>query len=200
MSKLLLNSIANSIGRNPDKIVVYTGVLGWVLSSLAQISAIAFNDKLKKEQKMFMIPQESADAVFNITSFFLITSTLTKLMGDLVKTGKWITKPVKDALIKNGLESRIGDPNFNILKDCNLQYKAKRAYLLHKAGMAVIAANIGSVISCNIVTPIFRNMYAAKRQEKSIAKLNSKKQPQTTYAYYKAPSMNAFINNSSLKI
>ena len=37
-------------GENPGKMLVHTGTVGWILSSLAQISAIVTNDKYTKEQ------------------------------------------------------------------------------------------------------------------------------------------------------
>ena len=82
-------------GENPGKMLVHTGVLGWILSALAQISAVVFNDKISPEQKMFLIPQEIADAVINIVSFYTITSTFKIVAFKLVSTGKLTTKPIK---------------------------------------------------------------------------------------------------------
>ena len=66
--------VAQKYGKDPGKMLIHTGVIGWVFSSLAQVAAIVINDKIPKEQKMFLIPQEIADAGVNIASFYLITN------------------------------------------------------------------------------------------------------------------------------
>ena len=67
-------TLYKNYGENPGNMLVHTGVLGWILSSLAQVSAVVFNDQIPKEQKSFLIPQEIADAAVNIISFYVITS------------------------------------------------------------------------------------------------------------------------------
>ena len=49
--KSALNWIANHFRKDASKMLIWTGVAGWTLSSLAQISAVLFNPKLSKEQK-----------------------------------------------------------------------------------------------------------------------------------------------------
>ena len=66
----IVNWIATHFRKDASKMLIWTGVAGWTLSSLAQISAILFNPKLTKEEKSFLIPQELADAAVNIGSFF----------------------------------------------------------------------------------------------------------------------------------
>ena len=63
--KSALNWIATHFRKDASKMLIWTGVAGWTLSSLAQISAVMFNPKLSKEQKSFLVPQEIADAVVN---------------------------------------------------------------------------------------------------------------------------------------
>ena len=148
-------------GENPGKMLVHTGVLGWILSALAQISAVVFNDKISPEQKMFLIPQEIADAVINIVSFYTITSTFKNVASKLVSTGKLTTKPIKEFLKKQGVNSKehIGKLNFSIENMANFQ-DIKGEYKPFKNGVDVVASTVGSIISCNIVTPILRNEYA----------------------------------------
>ena len=55
------NLIAKHYGDAPGKMLVHTGVIGWILSSAAQVCAISINDKIPKEQKMYLITQEIAD-------------------------------------------------------------------------------------------------------------------------------------------
>lgn len=190
-------------GENPGKMLVHTGVLGWILSSLAQISAVVFNDKISPEQKSFLIPQEAADAAINILSFYVITSSFKNLASKLVSTGKLTTKPIKEGLLKLGIRpADIGKANFNI---DNIPH-VKKDYKPFKNGVDVIASTIGSIISCNIVTPILRNKYASVKQKQAIAYMNdNKSQPQmkaprgiSMADYQKMASMR--YSNGSLKI
>ena len=160
-------------GENPGKMLVHTGVLGWILSSLAQVSAVVFNDKISPEQKSFLIPQEIADAAINILSFYVITSSFKSAASKLVSTGKLTTKPIRDFLIKQGVNSNehIGKLNFNIEKMANFS-DIKDNYKPFKNGVDVVASTVGSIISCNIVTPILRNQYASKKQKQTLAKMN----------------------------
>ena len=68
------NMMYKNYGENPGTMLVHTGVLGWILSAMAQVSAVVFNDKISKEQKSFLIPQEIADAAINIISFYVINT------------------------------------------------------------------------------------------------------------------------------
>ena len=70
------NIILEKYGEQPGKMLVHTGVLGWILSSLAQVGAVVFNDKISPEQKVFLIPQEIADAAVNIISFYVVTNSV----------------------------------------------------------------------------------------------------------------------------
>lgn len=166
-------ALYKNYGENPGKMLVHTGVLGWILSSLAQVSAVVFNDKISVEQKSFLIPQEIADAGVNILSFYLITSSFKGVASKLVSTGKLTTKPIKDILEKTKDFKNIGNISFNIEKDLKNFQDIKSEYRSFKNGVDVIASVVGSVISCNIVTPIVRNQYAAKKQKQAIAKMKA---------------------------
>ena len=59
MKKLLnnlLDKIAFHFKHDASKMLIWTGVAGWGLSSLAQMAAVATNDKLSAEQKSFLLP------------------------------------------------------------------------------------------------------------------------------------------------
>lgn len=166
-------SLYKNYGENPGKMLVHTGALGWVLSSMAQISAIVFNDKISRDQKSFLVPQEAADAVINILSFYVITSSFKNFASKLVSTGKLTTRPIKQFLHKLNLDKQIGNCNFNIEKLANYS-DIKYEYKPFKNGIEVGAGVVGSVLSCNIVTPILRNIYASERQKNIIERFNSK--------------------------
>lgn len=179
-------------GENPGKMLVHTGVLGWILSSLAQISAVVFNDKISPEQKSFLIPQEAADAAINILSFYLITSSFKNFASKLVSTGKLTTKPIREGLLKLGIRpADIGSYKLNI---DNIPH-VKKDYKPFKNGVDVIASTAGSIISCNLVTPVLRNKYASKKQKQAIELMQDNK-------HVKAPrgiSMADFQKMSAMK-
>ena len=56
----------NHFHESTGKMLIYTGAIGWTLSSASQIMAIVLNPKISKEKKSFLIPQESMDAFTNI--------------------------------------------------------------------------------------------------------------------------------------
>lgn len=194
------NVMYKNYGENPGKMLVHTGVLGWILSSLAQVSAVVFNDKISPEQKTFLIPQEVADAAVNIISFYVITSSFKNLASKLVSTGKLTTKPIKEFLAKHDVVSsgQIGKLDFNIeklpdFKDIKSEYKG------FKNGVDVIASTIGSIISCNIVTPILRNEYASRQQKKALARMHGNGAATDNIKFPGRISMDAYIRLSSSK-
>ena len=79
----IVNWIATHFRKDASKMLIWTGVAGWTLSSLAQIGAILFNSKLSKEEKSFLIPQELADAAVNIGSFFLVTQVVKRSVSKM---------------------------------------------------------------------------------------------------------------------
>lgn len=189
-------------GTHPGKMLIHTGIISWGMSSLAQICAIIINDKIPKEQKMFMIPQEFADAVTNIAAFYAVTRSMTGIANKAVKCGKLLPKSVKDYIIKANLNKNLGKYNLDIGKHMRLPKNTKDEYLEFKNGIDVTATLIGSVISCNIITPILRNIYASYRQKHSIARMNTPREPakiQSKYTKYNplaGKSIYTFTNRS----
>ncbi|MBD5401902.1 hypothetical protein HDR58_03745 [bacterium] len=169
------NCVARNYGEHPGKMLIHTGIIGWVLSSAAQVAAIVINDKIPKEQKMYLIPQEIADAGVNIASFYLITQSFKSLASKLVSTGKWLPKTVRTFLDNNGYSNNVGKVAFDVLDDAKLPADLASSYKGFSDGIDVLATTAGSILSCNIVTPILRNQIAARRQQTGIAKLNANK-------------------------
>lgn len=176
------NIILEKYGEQPGKMLVHTGVLGWILSSLAQITAVAFNDKISPEQKVFLIPQEIADAAVNIISFYVVTNSVKTIASKLVKSGKLTTPAILDYLKKTGIKipkkkgdvSPVGKWDFDITKLANFDEIAPQ-FKSFKNGVDVGASMLGSIISCNLITPVLRNEYAAQQQKNMLAKMQSKK-------------------------
>lgn len=86
------------------KMLLWTGTIGWVLSSLGQIFGIAFNKKISKKEKEFLIPQEMADAAVNITCFFVLTRQVQNLAKKMVKRGKIITPEIMKKCEEFGIQ------------------------------------------------------------------------------------------------
>ena len=188
--------IAGRYGDDIGKMLVHTGVIGWILSSAAQVAAIVINDKIPKEQKMFLIPQEIADAGVNIASFYLITNCFKSFASKLVKAGKWAPKSVREFLnASSKLKEKVGKVGFDILKDVkNIPEKIAKDYKFFEDGVDVVATTVGSVLSCNIVTPLLRNRFASDRQKTGIARMNanSKKDQNSDVKTIQRPTMETF--------
>ena len=58
---------------SPADMLFYTSILGWALSSAAQVVAVVCNEKLSKKEKSFLVPQEIFDGVLNIGTYALVT-------------------------------------------------------------------------------------------------------------------------------
>jgi hypothetical protein len=76
------------------KMLLHTATLAWITSAAAQIVGIAANDKVSKDQKKFLIPQEIADAAINIASFYFVTNSLQNCTKWLASSGKIITPEI----------------------------------------------------------------------------------------------------------
>ena len=189
------NTVLTKFGPNPANMLIWTGVLGWFFSSLAQIVAIAANDKIPKEQKKFLIPQEIGDGAVNVLSFLVVTSAVKNIASKLVSTGKIATPAIREYLRKSKVNPKttVGNVMFDISKMPNFDL-IKEDYTKFKNGVDVIGMTVGSILSCNIITPIVRNKIAANRQKKALAELEAEK-----YQRLKAPrgySMNDYLNNA----
>lgn len=204
----ILDRIYRHYEKDAGKMLIHTGIIGWILSSAAQIFGILTNDKIPKEQKMFLVPQEFMDACINILSFYFVTRSFTAVAEKLTKTGRWIPSNVKNALIKNGFKSRIGKFDFDIEKSGKLKGSVKRSFELFSNGLGVVATTIGTIISCNIITPLVRNLYASHRQKENIAKLNNpnpslidpkKPRDRAKYIIHRT-SLQTFMNRGNLTV
>ena len=192
--------------------LVHTGVLGWILSSMAQVYAVVFNNKISKEQKVFLIPQEIADAAVNILSFYTLTSGVKYIGSKLTKTAKLRTSDITDLLKKGGhilekgqkrVENKVyaGDWNFDITKLDNYNSEIADKFKPFRNGAEVITGLIGSVISSNLVTPIARNKYAAIKQKQALSNMNkpSEKDNTSSVNYDRRISMERYQNLAASK-
>ena len=200
------NTILTKYGPNPAKMLIYTGVLGWFLSSAAQVVAIAVNDKIPKEQKMFLIPQEIGDGAINVVSFFLVTSVIKNFASRLVSSGRLSSPKIREFLTESGINIKtkkgwkvLPDFDFSKFNIENLTnfYKIKDDYKSFKNGVDVIGMTAGSILSCNIITPVLRNKYAAQRQKKTLAEMN--RIPSNKVNYPRGISMDTYQKYAAMK-
>jgi hypothetical protein len=178
MSKPLdnvLNWIAGNFRKDASKMLIWTGVAGWTLSSLAQAGAVLFNPKISPDQKSFLVPQELADAAVNIGAFFLVTQATKKTVSKLYSTGKFAPKSVRAFLEKNKdlYGKKVGKLDFDldeVLKSSkNGEFPTKEYYTCKNFGTSLATVGAG-VVSSNIITPILRNRMAANMQKNYLEK------------------------------
>lgn len=191
-----LSNLYKNYGENPGKMLVHTGTAGWILSCAAQVLAIFTNDKIPAEQKTFLIPQEIGDGLINILSFYILTSSVKNLASKAVLNGKIANKAIKGYLEKNKLTDKMGKIDFNIKKTPNFG-EVKEDFNSFKNGVDVIASTAGSILSCNIVTPVLRNEYASRKQ-KTFNEHIQNNRPQV--AQYNRISMQNYLKNSGMRV
>ena len=163
-----LEWIYTNFKKNTAKMLIWTGVAGWALSSLAQIGAVMFNPKISKEQKSFLVPQEFMDAVVNIGSFFLVTQAAKKMIAKMASTGKVAPAKVRQYLNKHKdlYADKVGKIDFDL--DEVLKKSAdfpKDSYYTYKNFITTVGTVGASVLSSNIITPVVRNYMASDVQK-----------------------------------
>ena len=201
------NYMAKNYGKSHGKMLIHTGVIGWILSAAAQVGAIVTNDKISHKQKMYLIPQELADAAVNIVSFYLITQSFKSVVTKAVNCGKILNKPVREFLETNNVKN-VGKKTFDVLRNGKLTDDLVKKFESFRNGVDFTGTTLGSILSCNIVTPIIRNEIATNKQKKHIAKMeeyNISVVDPAKNCYLPRPSIqsfqaNAYKSSSSLKI
>lgn len=201
----LLTWVADKFSRNASKMLIATGVVGWALSSLAQIGAILFNPNISKEQKSFLIPQEFADALVNIGSFFAITQVTRKTVSKLFSTGKFASTKVRAFLDKNPklYKDQIGKITFDIDKIIEKQpLFPKKEYYATKNFYTTLATVTAGIISSNIVTPIIRNKMANKMHKNYVdmKKTEVEQKPQVQQSQPTFKSAYSLYRNTGMRI
>lgn len=168
----ILNTVAKHFRKDASKMLIWTGVAGWALSSAAQIGAILVNKKIPDEQKSFLVPQEMADAAVNIGLFFLVTQMTKRTVAKMFSTGKFAPRSVRNYLDarKDLYGHRIGKADFDldtVLKQDTVNFPKEQYYGCKNFGTTLATISAG-VVSSNILTPIIRNNMASKAQQRYI--------------------------------
>lgn len=176
----VLTWISRNFSNDASKMLIWTGVAGWTISSIAQIGAILLNPKISNEKKSFLVPQELADAAVNIGAFFLITQCSKRLMTKMCKTGKIASKNVKEFLNKSPeLKTKIGKIDFDVEKVLQKNNDLLKDYETYKSFATTFTTVGAGIVSSNIITPIIRNNMAADMQKNYIQ--NKQTYTQQTY-------------------
>lgn len=112
----LKNNIFKAYSEDAGKMLLVTGTLAWITSSIAQLVGIARRKDIDKKQKVFLIPQEIADATINILSYFFVTLFIQNSAKRLVSKGKVLTSAIKQKCSELGIsiQKKIGDEDLNI--------------------------------------------------------------------------------------
>jgi len=164
-----------------------TGTLGWALSCMAYTGAILFNKGIPSDQKKFLVPQELADGVINVSLFWLITSKFNKIGQKLVNEGK---------VLPNALKERVLEIRAKHGKDLPLETFEKHLkesghigkFREFQRSFPALISITGSVIAANIVTPIVRNFVASKFQKKHIHNDAPVLRPKTVISQQQRPT------------
>lgn len=202
----ILNWVAKHFQDDPAKMLIWTGVTGWSISSLAQIFAILANPKISNEKKGFLVPQEMYDAATNISLYFLITLFTKRTVSKLFTSGKWASKNVRAFLNekKTLYGDKVGKVNFDLGKELE---KIKSPYIdeynTTKSYGTTIATVGAGILASNILTPLVRNKMASRVQKTYIDMTNEMKEnpvnkPNTQQTFKSNPYN--YGNNGSLKI
>lgn len=174
------NILAKAYAEDPANMFLHTGALGWIFSSMAQVWMLASDDKIPKKEKKFLIPQEIYDAAFNIIAFYTVTWGSQTFAKKLASSGKVLSsrlvKHCEKYDIKFGeFSNNIGEAISEKLRKGNLTSKELKIWKKFNEvnskfenGMKLTGNLLGAILSCNIITPMFKNPIAAMKQKSAL--------------------------------
>ena len=184
------NWICKTFKDDTSKMLIFTGALGWVLSSVAQVVGIYANSEISDDKKSFLVPQEIIDGAINALTFIGITTIEKKKIKKMASTGKTTTLSVRNFLKQHpDLEAKVGKWELNLDRVIPKNTYAYKSYCSKKNFITTMGTIDASVLSCNIVTPIIRNAMASKVQKNYIDMKNNP----YSYKYYTTNSGNMKI-------
>ena len=167
------NWIFDNFKEDTSKMLIVTGTLSWILSSVAQVCGIIRNQKISSEKKSFLIPQEMMDAVVNVGAFFGITMFTKKVISKMARTGKIAPQSVRDFLNNSIHKDKVGKYNFDLDHIDFNNSKVADTYESYKNFVCTMGTIGASILSCNIVTPVIRNVTASRVQKTYIDMKNN---------------------------
>lgn len=201
--KTIVNKAYQNFSQNPGSFLLWAGIIGWIASCVSQTVAIVSNDKISDKQKKFLIPQEITDGIVNTLLFAFFTRSLTKFGEKLVHNGKIATKTLAELyqttkveqfgnktikeligteveILKNGKKIKqvfhIGE-TVNMIDPTEAKGGISKIYWPFATGVIFAFSTLGSIISCDAVTPLVRNKFASYRQKQALEKDKLQKEP-----------------------
>lgn len=195
LMKKAANFIYERFTKNVGSFLLWVGITGWVISCINQTVAILINDKIPTKQKKFLIPQEISDGIVNTVLFAAFTRSFTKVGEKMVQSGRLATKELRDiyktklhegktieSLIKTEMEkggktlniSELPVMNDKSVSGFNKEHNKK--YFNFADGVSFVFSTVGSIISCDFVTPFVRNKIASARQKAYLDKQKANEQ------------------------
>lgn len=188
LMKKAVNFVYEKFTKNVGSFLLWVGITGWIISCVNQTIAILINDKIPTKQKKFLIPQEISDGIINTILFAAFTRSFTKVGEKMVQSGRLATKELRDiyktklhegktieSLIKTEMESinknsgkalNISElPVMNDKSVSGFNQEHNKKYFNFADGVSFVFSTIGSIISCDFVTPFVRNKIASARQK-----------------------------------
>ena len=181
-----LEWVCESFKDDKSKMLIFTGTLGWILSSAAQVAGIYRNKEISDEKKSFLVPQEIMDGFINAITFIGITTIAKKGKKKMASTGKVAPQSVRDYLNRHSIyKDKVGKLDFNLDDVLPKNIDAYKSYCSYKNFVTTMGTLGASVLSCNIVTPLIRNATASRVQKTYI----DMKQNPSAYAQYHSGNM-----------
>lgn len=178
---IIKNALYETYSRDPAKMMVHTGTVGWTLSSAAQLWNVISSDKFTSNEKKFLIPQEALDALVNITLFYTITNSCKNISSKLVKSGKLLSKELRTYVAEHPVDGlNLGDISTNLSKSYENDPKFFNMYQPFSNGVNMVVNTIACIVASNIVTPYVRNYIGAKEQRHLLSKEKRQLNPLST--------------------
>ena len=191
IAKKVSEKIYTIFGKSSGNMLLATSILGFTLSSGAQIAAILTNKEYTVSQKAFMVPQEVGELLMATLAIFIITKPIQKLASKMVKTGKISSSELIKYMEDNKILANRGKMGFdfeaevkNIIKKIkssdeyiNSQNKSSLLDVHNQAlgkyeacadSVSAIATTTAGVITTGVVVPMVRNRFGAYYQKQNM--------------------------------
>lgn len=101
MSKFnLLEKIWCEYGDDVGKALIHLGAAGWFFSAAAQVGMIKKNKEFNQKEKRFLLHQEIADGVINVTLYYTICQSIKKFGEYIVENAHLATRTTAKTILK----------------------------------------------------------------------------------------------------
>lgn len=134
--KILKN--AYEAGTSTANVVIGIGAAGFIISMVAQLSAIKSNKNITEEKRKFLRNQETVDGLTNTTLFIFLTSALSSAVKKQLEMGNILTPKIKEQLLEAARNT--GRKYEDIIKDAKVG-KGQKDYK-HNIGKVIKDADV----------------------------------------------------------